>query len=307
MLSVHLKSDLYIVGIRVTYVTSLVATFPDLKQIALQVVLQLALVLLGALCSESSSDVTTCSDVTSVGVVHLHSSALRVGTSCCHSSHFNCLPFNRRSIQPAVAQSIFHHLSRSKDHVPVLGGRVLFQILIVRRTVSKSCRQIRFFQGPQLQSDAQTTPLSRGVCASAAPQNERQAANCNLNRNTVKWDINVDVVHTASSVSEVETASRSEACRCCTWNCSLSVRNRRNTDSPRTCTSVARQTSTNLPSSRTGTVRTLFESASSMRAFSCAECEAVHSEVPEEVGWVRRAGASCHCSTSRKPSRRHSW
>ena len=35
-------SDLYIVGIRVTYVTSLVAAFLDLKQTALQVVLQLA-------------------------------------------------------------------------------------------------------------------------------------------------------------------------------------------------------------------------------------------------------------------------
>ena len=42
VLSVHLKSDLYIVGIRVTFVTSLVAAFPDLKPTALQVVLQLA-------------------------------------------------------------------------------------------------------------------------------------------------------------------------------------------------------------------------------------------------------------------------
>ena len=42
VLSVYLKSDLYIVGIRVTCVTSLVAAFPDLKQTALQVVLQLA-------------------------------------------------------------------------------------------------------------------------------------------------------------------------------------------------------------------------------------------------------------------------
>ena len=127
MLSVHLKSDLHIVGIRVTYVTSLVAAFPDLKQTALQVVHQLALALLGALCSENSSDVTTCSDVTSFGVVYLHSSALRVGTSCCHSAHFNCLPFNRRSIRPAVAQSFSHHLNRRKDRVPALGGRVLFQ------------------------------------------------------------------------------------------------------------------------------------------------------------------------------------
>ena len=76
-----------------------------------------------ALCSESISDVTTCSDVTSVFVhdktpLHrrvqasvfwrwttLHSSALRVDTSCCHSAHFNCTPVNRRLVRPAVAQS----------------------------------------------------------------------------------------------------------------------------------------------------------------------------------------------------------
>ena len=63
MLSVHLKSDVYIVGIKVMYVTSLVAAFPDLKQTALQVVLQLASApMKEALCSESSSDVITCSD-----------------------------------------------------------------------------------------------------------------------------------------------------------------------------------------------------------------------------------------------------
>ena len=46
----------------------LVAAFPDLKQTALQVVLQLAWTLMKASCSESSSDVTTCSDATSVFV-----------------------------------------------------------------------------------------------------------------------------------------------------------------------------------------------------------------------------------------------
>ena len=135
VLSVHLKSDLYIVGIKVTCVTSLVAAFPDLKQTALQVGLQLAWAPMKASCSESTSDVNTCSDVTSVFVhskapLHrrvqasvfwsyttLHSSALRVGTSCCHSVHFNCLPFNRRSIRPAVARSFSHHLSRRTDQV----------------------------------------------------------------------------------------------------------------------------------------------------------------------------------------------
>ena len=55
----QIQTDLSIVGIRVTYVTSLVAAFPDLKQTALQVVLQLAQAPMKALCSESSSDVTT--------------------------------------------------------------------------------------------------------------------------------------------------------------------------------------------------------------------------------------------------------
>ena len=39
---------------------------------------------------------------------------------------------------------------------------------------SKSCLRTRFFRFPQLQSDAQSTPLSRGVCTSAAPQEQRK-------------------------------------------------------------------------------------------------------------------------------------
>ena len=141
---------------------------------------------------------------------------------------------------------------------------------------SKFSRQIRVFQGPQLQRDAQTTPLSHGVCTSAAQQRQRtQTTDSEPNKNTVKWDINVDGVHTSSSASEVRNASQSEACRCCTWNCSLSVRNRRHHNSHRTYTSVAIETSTNLSSSRTGTVRTLLDSVSSMQAFSCQECEVV--------------------------------
>ena len=190
VLFVHLK---YIIGIRVTYVTSLVAAFPDLKQTALQVVLRLAKVLMKALCSESTSDVNTCSDVTSVFVhsktpLHrrvqasvfwsfstLHSSAFRVGTSCCHSVHFNCLPFFRRSIWPAVVRSLSHHLNRHKEgsRTSSWWSRPLSMLSSCVAPSSKSCRQIRFFRGPQLQSDAQTTPLSRGVCTSAAPQEQR--------------------------------------------------------------------------------------------------------------------------------------
>ena len=249
-----------------------------------------------ALCSESTSDVNTCSDVTSV-LVHsktplhrrvqasvfwsyttLHSSALRVGTSCCHSVHFNCLPFNRRSIRPAVARSFSYHLNRHKDHVPALGGRVHFvQIVSSDPLLPRSTAAKR-------RADDSTVTWRLYQCSTTGTKNEGWTADCNPNKKTVKWDINVDGVLTSFSASEVITASRSEACHCCTWNCSLSVRNRRHHDSPRMCTSVARQTSTNLPLSRTGTVRTFLDSASSMRAFNCAECEVVHFGLPEEVG-----------------------
>ena len=161
-----------------------------------------------AFCCESSSDVTTCSDVTSqfvhsktplhrraqascpFGVDNLHSSALRVGTSCCHSAHFNCSPFNRRSIRPAVAQSFSHHLNRHKDHVPALGGSCPLAMRSSCVAPSpKSSRQTRFFQGPQLPCDAQTTPLPHGVCANAAPQNRKNkeyTADCKQNKNSVE-------------------------------------------------------------------------------------------------------------------------
>ena len=126
-----------------------------------------------ASCSESTSHVNTCSDVTSVFVhsktpLHrrvqasvfwsyttLHSTALRVGTSCCHSAHFNCPPFKRRSVGPAVTRSFSHHLNRHKDHVPALGGRVFFRCshrashrrpnLVVRSASSEvhSCKATR--------------------------------------------------------------------------------------------------------------------------------------------------------------------
>ena len=122
VLSVHLKSVLYIVGIRVTYVTSLVAAFPDLKQTALQVVLQLAWALMKALCSESSSDLTTwfrCN----VCICTLQDSIAPQSTSvrllevifciCTFSAATRCLPpLNHRSIRPAVAQSFSHYLNR---------------------------------------------------------------------------------------------------------------------------------------------------------------------------------------------------
>ena len=70
-----------------------------------------------------------------------------LSTSCCHPARFNCPPFSRRLIQPAVAQS-FPTTSR----VPVATS---------------------LFQDLQLQSDAQTTPVSSGVWTTAAPPNRQ--------------------------------------------------------------------------------------------------------------------------------------
>ena len=154
---------------------------------------------------------TTRTDVTSV-IVHsktplhrrvqasvlwelcfMRSHILSSNAKCCHSARFNCSPFNRRSVRPAVAQSFSHHLNRHKDHVPALGGRVRFQC----SHHTRFCLLVhtRFCQGPQLQCDAQTTPLSRGVCTSAPQRQRTQTTGCEQNKNTVKWDINGRCTH----------------------------------------------------------------------------------------------------------------
>ena len=129
---------------RATYVTSPAVAFPDLKQTALQVVLQLAQALMKALCSESSSVVNSCSSVTSVFVhsktplhaepqstsarlLELFTSTLhhfRVGTSCGHSAHFNCLPFNRQSCSRSI---VFSPPQSSQGSRANSWWRVLFQ------------------------------------------------------------------------------------------------------------------------------------------------------------------------------------
>ena len=265
VLSVHLKSDLSTVGIKVAYVTSLGAAFPDLKQTAPQVVLQLCKQLrrdhpercnVSVVVHSKDSVAPQSTSARLLEGVFMHSHILSNNAKCCHSARFKSSPFNRGSVRPAVVQSSSRTSSWWSCPLSIF--------LIVRRTVSKSCRQIRFFQSPQLQSDAQMTPLSRGVFSNAAPQNQRTKDRHRTaipNKKTVKWNISVDGVHTATSASEVMNSSQSEACRCCTSHCSLSVPNRRHYDSPRTCTSVARETSTNLSSSRTGMVRTFLDSA----------------------------------------------
>ena len=191
MLSVHLKSDVYIVGITVTNVTSLVAAFPDLKQTALQIVLQLASAPMKALCSVSSTDVITCSDENTSVFVHsktpLHRRVLApvfwsclpplFSTSCWNFPLSLCklqLPSVQSPVNLACSRSIIFSPPQSSQ-----GSRTSSwwscPLSILSSCVapsSKSCRQIRFFRGPQLQSDVETTPLSRGVCTNAAPQNE---------------------------------------------------------------------------------------------------------------------------------------
>ena len=186
-----LKSDLYIDGIKVTYVTPLVAAFPDLKQSALQVVLQLAWTPMKALYSESNSDVTSCSDVTSV-FVHSKTPLHRreqapvfwscvpplFGTSCWNFVLSLCtlqLLSIQSPVDPASSRSIIFSPPQSSQgsRTSSWWSRPLAMLSSCVAPSSESCRQIRFFQGPQLQSDAQTTPLSRGACTSAAPQKQR--------------------------------------------------------------------------------------------------------------------------------------
>ena len=103
-------------------------------------------------CTASPSSTRVCSEVTpdtpqvsvqssvaphstSVMQITLHSSALRVETSCCHSARFNCPPFNRQSIRPAVAQSLSHHLNRHKTTYQLLVVVSVLNVPVVRRTV----------------------------------------------------------------------------------------------------------------------------------------------------------------------------
>ena len=144
-----------------------------------------------ALCSESSSDVTICSDVTSVLV---HSKTLlhrrvqaAVFWSClpplfstsCWNFVLSLCTLQLLSIQPPVdpacsSSSIFSPpQSSQRSRTSSWWSCPLAMLSSCVAPSSKSRRQIRFFQGSQLQSDVQTTPLSRGVCTNAEPQKER--------------------------------------------------------------------------------------------------------------------------------------
>ena len=144
---------------------------------------------------------------------------------------------------------------------------------------SKSSRLIRFFQGPQLQSDAQTTPQKQRT----------QTTGCQPNKNTVKWDINVDGVNTSFSASEVMNASQSEACRCCTRNCSLSARH---STSPRFALHVHKRRPKDIFQSVPQLVRARF--ARSLTAALRCEPSAARNVKWYTTSWLWRAGAICH-------------
>ena len=236
IVSAHLKFDLYIVGIRVTYVTSPMAARADLRHTAPQVVLQLAYALeVTPDTPQVSLQDSVAPHNTSFRPVERDNSPL-LSTSCWDfvlSLYTLHLPFIQPPVDLACSRSIIF-LTTSIVTRPRTGSWWSCPLFLCSSCVapsSKSPHHTRFCRSPQLQCDAQTTPLSRGVCTNAAPQKP--------NKNTVKCNISVDGVHTASLASEVIDASQSAACRCCTWNCSLSSRNRRHHDSQRMDTRVA--------------------------------------------------------------------
>ena len=216
-----LKYDLYIVGIRVACVTFLTAARADLKQTSLQVVLQLAYALRSHRTRLRSLSKTPLRRRVQASVfwerTTLHSSALRVGTSCSQSF--------------SSVSNVARPRTSSWWSCPLS----MFSLCVAPS--SESSRQIRFFQGPH------------SVCASAAPQNQRtkdRQRTANQTRILSSGTSTLTVCTHLFRRLKSKNASQSDACRCCTWNYSLSVRNRRHHDSPRTYTSVARKTSTNL-------------------------------------------------------------
>ena len=200
---------------------------------------------------------------TSVRILELdNSSALRAGNWCCHSARFNCPSFNHQSIRPAVAQQLSTTSNVTRPRFSFWWSCSLSMFSSCVAPSSKSCHQIHFCHMasvPMQRTANQTRRLSSGTSA-----------------------MTVYTQHPLAS--KVAEASQSEACRCCIWNCSLSVRSRRQHVSQRMDTRLARETPTNWSSSRTGTIRTFLDSTSSMRAFKCLECEVVHLGLPEEEG-----------------------
>ena len=160
MMSVHSKSVLYNDGVKVACVAYLLTARADFKQ--LQVFLRLALPIQHLFLYVSALSKTPLHRLiqrllfreiffmrSRVGLVYSHSFVLALSVDC-------------------------HHWNHSKHQ------NTTYQL-----TVVVSSRQIRFVQGPELQGDAQTTSLSHSVCASAAPQSQKQIAHCKPRQGTL--------------------------------------------------------------------------------------------------------------------------
>ena len=126
MLSVHLKVHSVHRAHGVTRVASLTFAHVELRQTAMQVALQLAQTPMRAFWFGSTSDVTTCSDVTSVivhfktplyrrvqalvfrSVVPMQLHIISSNTKCCHPARSNGASF----ICQLIWRSLSHHLKR---------------------------------------------------------------------------------------------------------------------------------------------------------------------------------------------------
>ena len=186
VLSVHPKSDLHIVGMKVTYVTSLPAARADLKQTALRV------------CSEG----TPLTDVTSVPVhfKFLHDSVAPHNTSVCLLK--SCSSCSR------LSSALRAGTSCSQDHVPALCGRVLFQC---SHRASHRCTSLLVTPASHKVHSCILTQLHCHM-ASVPMQHHRNKQNrqriANQTR-TLSSGTSALMVHTASSASEVVDASQS--------------------------------------------------------------------------------------------------
>ena len=142
MLSVHLKSGLYIVGIKVAYVTSLTAARAALKLSALS---RSSTRVCSEVCPHRCNVCICALQVSLRDSVAPHNTSVRLlelffmhshlfSTSCWNFVLPPCtfqLPSIQSAVDPACSCSIILSPTHSsQDHVPALGVRVLFQCSI---------------------------------------------------------------------------------------------------------------------------------------------------------------------------------
>ena len=208
VMSVH-SPDLYIVGIRVRYVA-----IPHSRTCSLE-----------TKSSASRSSTRVCSAHTP------HRCNVCTCTLRCPAQYkrlsFGELLFTHSLIDPTGSCStILSPPQASQDHVPALGGRVLSlschcaahrRPCLLVRSASFNVHNCKVTHR-QLHCHMASVPVQHH-------RTESRQRTANPNRNAVTWNIGADGVHAASSAAQVIDALQSEACRCFTWSCSLSVRN----------------------------------------------------------------------------------